>query len=163
VRVVSNREPEIAARNTGQRSDRAAAVANARVNGTSPSRAPEMNRSPAKANAQYLRSAGFAHQGVVPGSERSTTAQSRANANARVNARASEQGGNRGARISSSNRAAGGNNVRNDRTVTTQGHLSSSNFAHTQGGRGTTTTLRDNQAQRRAGTATSNARVDSGS
>jgi hypothetical protein len=162
VRVVGNRGPEIAARNTGQRSDRAAAVANARVNGTSPTRAPEMNRSPAKANAQYLRSAGFAHQGVVPGSERSTTAQSRANANARVNARASEQGGNRGARISSSNRAAGGN-VRNDRAVTAQGRLNSSNFAHTQGGRSTTTTLRDNQAQRRAATAASNARVDSGS
>jgi len=39
------------------------------------SRAPEMNRSPAHANAQYLRSSGFAHQGVVPGSERATNAQ----------------------------------------------------------------------------------------
>jgi hypothetical protein len=156
VRVVGNRGPEVAARSATTRSGRATEVGNA--NGTSPSRAPAMNRSPAKANAQYLRSAGFAHQGVAPGSERSTTAESarsnaRSGASAQANARAAQGSTNRNTPqfSSANNRAA--RNGSND-AVRTQGHLNSSSYAHMQNGR-STTNGRDGQIQRRSATAES--------
>jgi len=162
VRVVGNRGPEVAARGTTARSDRATEVANAHATGTSPSRAPEMNRSPAKANAQYMRSAGFAHQGVVPGSERSTTAEAaRANAQSRAasaqaNSRAVQGSANRNTQQFSSTNHAGGNSGSND-TARTQGHLNSSSYAHMQNGR-STNNARDSEVQPRSATAESTAR-----
>jgi len=162
VRVVGNRGPEVAARGTTARSDRATEVANAHANGTSPSRAPEMNRSPAKANAQYMRSAGFAHQGVVPGSERSTTAEAaRANAQSRAasaqaNSRAVQGSANRNTQQFSSTNHSGGNSGSND-TARTQGHLNSSSYAHMQNGR-STNNARDSEVQPRSATAESTAR-----
>jgi hypothetical protein len=166
VRVVGNRGPEVAARSTTARSDRATEVANAHANGTSPSRAPEMNRAPAKANAQYLRSAGFAHQGVVPGSERATTAEAaRANAQSRTsaqtNSRAVQGSANRNTQQFSSTNRAGGNGS-ND-AGRTQGHLNSSSYAHMQNGRGATNNARDSEVQRRTVTAESTARSGAGS
>jgi hypothetical protein len=167
VRVVGNHGPEVAARGTTARSDRATEVANAHANGTSPSRAPEMNRSPAKANAQYLRSAGFAHQGVVPGSERSTTAEAaRANntqsraASAQANSHAMQGSANRNAQQFPSTNRAGGNSGSND-TVRSQGHLNSSSYAHMQNGR-STNNARDSEVQRRSATAESTARSGTG-
>jgi hypothetical protein len=159
VRVVGNGGQKIAARAaTATSGDRASAPANGRTAGTSPSRAADMNRSPAKANAQYLRSAGFAHQGVVPGSERSTTADAaRGNAAARTNARVG-QPANRSPEISSTNRATG--NGRAERaTAQQQGHLNSS---HTQNGRAPAA-ARDNAMERRSAGATTNARGASSS
>jgi hypothetical protein len=161
VRVVGNRGPEVAARGTTARSDRATEVANAHANGTSPSRAPEMNRSPAKANAQYMRSAGFAHQGVVHGSERSTTAEAaRANAQSRAasaqaNSHAMHDSANRNTQQFSSTNRAGGNGSKD--AVGTQGHLNSSSYAHMQNGR-STNNARDSEVQRRSATAESTAR-----
>jgi hypothetical protein len=132
VRVVGNRGPQITAR-AGQQAgnDRATAANQVRSGGTSSSRAPQMNRSPQKANAQYLRSAGFAHHGVVPGSERATTAEARrANVAARTTAaRGTQRVENRTALSSSSSRTAG-----SDRSARVQGHLNSSTFAHQPGG-----------------------------
>ena len=169
VRVVGNRGQEVAARSTTARSDRASEVAKA--NAASPSRAPEMNRSPAKANAQYLRSAGFAHQGVVPGSERSTTAEAaragaktQSRASAQADSRAVQESANRNTQqqVSSANRAGGNRNNGND-AVRTQGHLNSSSYAHTQNSRGATNAnARDSEMQRRAATAESTARGGSG-
>ena len=145
VRVVGNRGPQISAR-AGQQaaSDRATAANQVRSGGTSSSRAPQMNRSPQQANAQYLRSAGFAHHGVVPGSERSTTAEasrSNANAAARTAARGTERVENRTAFPASGSRTAG-----NDRSARAQGHLNSSTFAHQSGGTRTSPPTRGNAA-----------------
>jgi hypothetical protein len=166
VRVVGNRGPEVAARGTTMRSDRATEVANAHANGTSPSRAPEMNRSPAKANAQYMRSAGFAHQGVVPGSERSTTAEAaRANAqslaSAQANSRAVQGSTNRNTQQFSSTNRASGNTGSND-TVRTNGHLNSSFYAHMQNGRSTNNARDSEVVQHRSATAESTARSGTG-
>jgi hypothetical protein len=162
VRVVGNRGPEVAARSTTVRSDRATEVANAHANGTSPSRAPEMNRSPAKANAQYMRSAGFAHQGVVPGSERSTTTAAAARSNARsgasaqANSRTVHESANRSTQQFSSTNNRAARNGSSD-AVRAQGRANSSSYAHMQNGRGTTN-ARDSQIQRRSATAESAAR-----
>jgi hypothetical protein len=112
-----------------------------------------MNRSPAKANAQYLRSAGFAHQGVVPGSERSTTAEAaRARAAVRASTRLSGRADNGAARLSGVNR--GGN--RNERIAEpTRGRLNSSTFAHSQNGGAAGATLRNNSVERRSATTAS--------
>ena len=92
VRVVGDRGNLQPARSAAGQADRATMAANnARIDSGSPdsikhdtrSRAIEMNRSPARANAQYLRSAGFAHEGIVPGSERALNAQAGRSANDR--------------------------------------------------------------------------------
>ena len=124
VRVVGRNGPAVAAgAASGRGSSGFAAGGNARDGRVSPSRAVEMNRSPAKANAQYLRSAGFAHQGVVPGSERATTAtEARARAQA-----AREQrgvgGGNGRAALAREPGSARGNS-----------RLDSATFAHSPNG-----------------------------
>jgi hypothetical protein len=136
VRVVGNRGPQIAAR-TAQapgngRATVAAQARGAATGGTSPSRAMQKNRAPDKANAQYLRSAGFAHHGVVPGSERSATAASnRANPALRASVRNTGRADSRASALSSSSSRTA---ARYSNSARTSGHLNSSTFAHQAGG-----------------------------
>ncbi len=104
-----------------------APASNARAAGQTPSRAAEMNRSPEHANAQYQRSAGFAHQGVIPGSERATNAQQGRTASApRETAQSGENAQTRATRNmpQQSEQANRGNAPQNAQ------HLNSSTFAH---------------------------------
>jgi hypothetical protein len=135
VRVVGNRGPEIAARTTQRPGNSRATVATQARNAagsTSPSRSTQQNRAPEKANAQYLRSAGFAHHGVVPGSERSTTAASnRANSAQRASTRSTARADSRASALSSSNSRTA---ARDRSSARTSGRLNSSTFAHQTGG-----------------------------
>ena len=140
---------------------------NGRVAGQTPSRAPEMNRSPEHANAQYQRSAGFAHQGVVPGSERATNAQQgRANGAARDTAQSRENAQTREARTMPPQQGRS-EQVNRGNTPQNAQRLNSSTFAHGGGqnnarGSASTTQQREdtaarNTAQQREHTATANA------
>jgi len=161
-----------------------AAANNGRVDGQSPSRATEMNRSPEHANAQYQRSAGFAHDGVVPGSERATNAQQgRANgapAQSRDNAQNREarnlpqqnrsEQANRGnspqnaQRLNSSTFAHGGqNNARGSATATQQREEASArgNAQQREQHAATANAARENAQARSNATAQQNARDQS--
>ena len=146
-----------------------AATNNGRVAGQTPSRAPEMNRSPEHANAQYQRSAGYAHQGVVPGSERATNAQQgRANSAARETAQSRETAqGREGRNVAQPNRSEQANRGNSPQNAQ---RLNSSAFAHGGGqnnarGSASTTQQREeaaarSNAQQREHTATANAARD---
>ena len=126
VRVVGNNNRGGTAGATAEANARAAAN-NGRVAGQSPSRATEMNRSPEHANAQYQRSAGFAHDGVVPGSERLTNAQ-QGRANAAATAQSREDAQNREARnLPQQNRSEQANR---GNTPQNAQRLNSATFAH---------------------------------
>ena len=121
VRVVGRNGPAIAASATAGRNADVAALATAArgADRVSPSRAPQMNRSPTTANAPNLRSAGFAHQGVTPRSERATT---------------SNEARDR-AQVSRSTQAANGRTSieRGNGTARANARLNSSTFAHANG------------------------------
>jgi hypothetical protein len=150
VRVVGgHRGPEIAASANQRRgNDRAtaAAQAQARSTGTSQSsRAVQMNRALGKSNAQHLRSAGFAHHGVAPRSERlTTTGADRAHAASHATARGAGRSESRGTALSSSSSRTAGNN----RNTRMQGRLNSSTFAHQPGGTRASTQSRGNATPR---------------